>query len=961
MKKIKSQIQNSLKAEHGFAAIVAVLTVMGIGLVFSSAFLFSSLRGSDALKEDIRSAQSYYASESGVEDAMYRIKYGKNIGASNNLSVEGAQVTTSVVTTGNTKTIASTADKNNAVRKVQSVLEYSATEVDFFYGVQVGAGGLEMGQNSEVIGNIYSNGPISGESGSKISGDATVSVGATSTPIVSWETQNADFNAGVTTGSSIAVVDATGTVGEYTSLALGSDGFARISYMDDTNKDLKFTQCIDTNCSSSVKTAVDTAGEVFEVTSLALDSNSFAYISYYHDGNDDQKFTRCTNADCTAKNTTIVESSGNVGDTSAVKIGSDGFARIAYLQDDNNDVKFARCTNADCTTKNITTVDSSGDAGEWLSLALGSNGFGRISYYDDADNELNFARCTNDDCTNKNITVIDSTDDVGKHNSLVLDSNNFAYISYFDDTSNDLKFVRCANEDCTNKNITTVDSSGTVGEYTSITLGSDGFARISYYDSSNSALKFVRCTDADCATKNISTVDNSASVGTYTSMALGSDGFARISYYDATGRDLKFIRCADADCSLPVSQVDLAQSFELPDDASIVKAEMYLKKVGSPANATVYIVSDSSGSPGDAGDILATGTLNASLVTGSYDWTTVTFSSPPSLNDNTTYWLVLNTSLDNSNYFIWGGDSADGYSNGTGKKSADWTSGGWSSVGGDLDFKLYSSTVQSIDGVIVTGTAKANTITNSKICGDAYYQTIDASSLNFLNAPTNPTCADPLTNGAAYPGSPDAPQSSMPISQANINQWKTEAQTGGTITGDYDISTDISFGPKEITGNLNMTSNNKTLIVTGTIYVHGNIDISNGSTIRCDSAYGADSCIILADGWVHLSNNGIFSGSGTTGSFLMMLTTLACTGVPGAGCGHHDGAIDVHNNALGVIFYASNGMINLHNGVNITEAVAHKLRIDNTAIITYNQGLADSSFSSGPSAGWRISDWKEIQ
>ena len=311
---IKRQVQKAIKRksnlfyvahftfhEKGFAAIVAVLTVMGIGLVFSSAFLFSSLRGTDALKEDIRSTQSYYASESGVEDAMYRIKYGKNIGASNNLSVEGAQVTTNVVTTGNTKTIASTADKNNAVRKVQSVLEYSSTEVDFFYGVQVGAGGLEMGQNAEVIGNIYSNGPISGESGSKISGDATVSVGATSTPIVSWETQNADFNAGVMTGSSIVIVDATGTVGEYTSLALGSDGFARISYMDDSNDDLKFVRCLDADCSSKNISIVDATGSVYEVTSLALDSNNFARISYYHDGNDDMKFAQCTNADCTSQ------------------------------------------------------------------------------------------------------------------------------------------------------------------------------------------------------------------------------------------------------------------------------------------------------------------------------------------------------------------------------------------------------------------------------------------------------------------------------------------------------------------------------------------------------------------------------------------------------------------------------------------------------------------------------------
>jgi len=119
--------------------------------------------------------------------------------------------------------------------------------------------------------------------------------------------------------------------------------------------------------------------------------------------------------------------------------------------------------------------------------------------------------------------------------------------------------------------------------------------------------------------------------------------------------------------------------------------------------------------------------------------------------------------------------------------------------------------------------------------------------------------------------------------------------------------------------------------------------------------------VVIADGWVHLSNNGSFSGSGNPSSFLLLLTTSSCTGVSSSGCTHHDGAMDIHNNATGVIFYAANGMINLHNGVNVTEATAYKLRLDNTATITYNQGLPNASFSSGPSAGWVISDWKEIQ
>jgi len=29
--------------------------------------------------------------------------------------------------------------------------------------------------------------------------------------------------------------------------------------------------------------------------------------------------------------------------------------------------------------------------------------------------------------------------------------------------------------------------------------------------------------------------------------------------------------------------------------------------------------------------------------------------------------------------------------------------------------------------------------------------------------------------------------------------------------------------------------------------------------------------------------------------------------------------------------------------------------------VEYQSGLADTRFSSGPSGGWRISEWKEIQ
>jgi len=35
--------------------------------------------------------------------------------------------------------------------------------------------------------------------------------------------------------------------------------------------------------------------------------------------------------------------------------------------------------------------------------------------------------------------------------------------------------------------------------------------------------------------------------------------------------------------------------------------------------------------------------------------------------------------------------------------------------------------------------------------------------------------------------------------------------------------------------------------------------------------------------------------------------------------------------------------------------------LNNNVIITYDSGLADLNFSSGPSGGWNISSWQEVE
>lgn len=300
---------------------------------------------------------------------------------------------------------------------------------------------------------------------------------------------------------------------------------------------------------------------------------------------------------------------------------------------------------------------------------------------------------------------------------------------------------------------------------------------------------------------------------------------------------------------------------------------------------------------------------------------------------------------------------------------------------------LAAGTSQIVD-LIVNGNAQANNIINSVIGGmatstaaidgvvagkgfaDQIINTVidqDSFSSILLDSMVNGRCYyktqdGSLCVGGEFPGtpftpSPNLPALAMPISDSQINQWKTDAAAGGTITGDYNVTSNVSLGPKKITGDLNLDSNNKTLTVTGIIYVQDDISISNGSTIKCDPSYGTNSCIVMADGEIHLSNNGVLSGSGTAGSFLMLLSTAS-------GGGHHGSAIDLHNNASGAIFYAGNGMIYLHNNVTVTNLVANKIHLENGAKIIYDTLLQNVNFPPSGGGGGGSSDvkyWREAE
>ena len=148
--------------------------------------------------------------------------------------------------------------------------------------------------------------------------------------------------------------------GQWLSVAMDSSDYAVVSMYQSNlqNSDLALLRCTSAGCGSDNRTLtkVESDGVVGEYSSLALDSNGNPVISYRHSSGQ-LRLVNCGNATCSSGNSFV--NLDNYVDTTSLALDSDDYPVISYGH--SSGLKLARFVD-DTTSPSVTVNQASGQA-----------------------------------------------------------------------------------------------------------------------------------------------------------------------------------------------------------------------------------------------------------------------------------------------------------------------------------------------------------------------------------------------------------------------------------------------------------------------------------------------------------------------------------------------------------------------------------------------------------------------
>ncbi|MFH1171893.1 MAG: hypothetical protein V1778_05170 [bacterium] len=179
-------MQNSVtnNHQHGAQGQVLIYAVLLIAVLasFIAVLAGTLIPASRFNRISTDAALSLELGEAGIDKAIWCLNHqtecpANYTGESQNLGAGSYAVT--VTPSGNSRILTATGTTHGKQRTVEvTVTNQASTNASFYYGVQAGVGGIDLANNSRVVGNVYTSGSINGTSGSTVTGDAILALGS---------------------------------------------------------------------------------------------------------------------------------------------------------------------------------------------------------------------------------------------------------------------------------------------------------------------------------------------------------------------------------------------------------------------------------------------------------------------------------------------------------------------------------------------------------------------------------------------------------------------------------------------------------------------------------------------------------------------------------------------------------------------------------------------------------------
>jgi hypothetical protein len=225
-----------------------------------------------------------------------------------------------------------------------------------------------------------------------------------------------------------------------------------ISYRDGSNSDLKVAHCDDVACTSATLNTVDSTGSVGTYTSIAIGADGLPFISYYDITNHNLKAAHCNDVSCSSATLNTVESSADrVGQQTSVAIGKDGLPVISYLNFTRGYLRVAHCDDVSCSSATFNNLDTTCYEPLHNSIAIGADGLPVISYWKWDGENLKIAHCNDVSCSSAIAKNVYTNGYVGKHSSIAIGADGLPVISFRRTSSINpaLMVAHCASTFCT--------------------------------------------------------------------------------------------------------------------------------------------------------------------------------------------------------------------------------------------------------------------------------------------------------------------------------------------------------------------------------------------------------------------------------------------------------------------------------------------------------------------------------